>query len=816
MFTKIKRYLALLIALVMCLTFNTVNAFATTVKELNNDSVFLKQQTSITCTLASAAMMLRRTALCADYTEWDNITEKSIESEAWVDGVGLRWKFTVYGMSVDHGYFLSSNKKQQLIDLLKIYPQGFVIYNSGSGGQKHAVFLCDYDEENDIFYAADPANSVTSGRIPLNDTSIAGSNQSAKINNLNAYWFVTTPAVTYENGEFKAEKTVDVNEYDPNNDITKYTATEQTVKEYYIVTSTLSTVLREYPSGNAQAVKNVETGDLLYIQSYGNNNYGAKWYKTDEGYYIFSTNITSVDEYSENISKFNQTAVDAFGTYSAASVSDSSVAVRIDATEGNNIVAYINNGTQIYIISKGFNSAGALWLKTEDGYYIKASETEFVSSEKTENSTLNTEFIPLSGTYSAEPVEDVYYSGEYQLYSVTASVLNVRKSAVNGEIIGTLKKGENVEVFEIIDGWGRIKYNDTDAWVSAAYLVFLSEGNSNVSASARISTSTAAIGEKITCSVENEGDYQYKYFIYSSQGNIMCSSDDYTSKKTFTYVTDSEGEYYFGVVIYSGDEIVGNIYSANFDVYAPLKISGLSCNNTVSAYAGDLLTWSVVTSSVSSGVKYNYKLYFNGNSIYESESSVASFSYTPQKEGEYYVCVQLFDDYSTSETVTSEKINVVSPITINSFTLGATAVTVGDDVSAVVDASGGSGTLQFSFCTYLNNEVVLKTAYSSENSVILSFDAPGEYVVTCYVKDSKGTVVKESATVIADGLMYGDVDFNTVITSADARLVLRHAAQLATLSGDALKAADVTKDGNITSADARLILRCAANLEIIA
>ena len=60
----------------------------------------------------------------------------------------------------------------------------------------------------------------------------------------------------------------------------------------------------------------------------------------------------------------------------------------------------------------------------------------------------------------------------------------------------------------------------------------------------------------------------------------------------------------------------------------------------------------------------------------------------------------------------------------------------------------------------------------------------------------------------------GDVNGDSRVTSADARLVLRVSVQLETLSDDAaLAAADYNGDGHITSADARLILRAAVGLD---
>ena len=109
-----------------------ITAFAAKKKELNADEVFLKQKTSITCTLASAAMLMRRTAICASYSDWEDITEENIRETAWVEDLGLLWNFTCFNITIGHGYFLSSNKKEEIIELLAKNPQGIVIYNTGN------------------------------------------------------------------------------------------------------------------------------------------------------------------------------------------------------------------------------------------------------------------------------------------------------------------------------------------------------------------------------------------------------------------------------------------------------------------------------------------------------------------------------------------------------------------------------------------------------------------------------------------------------------------------------------------------------------
>ena len=62
---------------------------------------------------------------------------------------------------------------------------------------------------------------------------------------------------------------------------------------------------------------------------------------------------------------------------------------------------------------------------------------------------------------------------------------------------------------------------------------------------------------------------------------------------------------------------------------------------------------------------------------------------------------------------------------------------------------------------------------------------------------------------------FGDLDGNSQVNAADARLCLRAAAGLETLDGKAMNSADIDGDGEVTSADARKILRSASKIETL-
>ena len=154
--------------------------------DLNVDAGFyFKQSRGGTCTLASAAMgprpamMLRRRAYFDGRTDWVDVTENSVRSTAWSNG--LAHSFTYREMQVAYATLPSNHqeKTQLLIQLLAQHPEGIVLYDRT---QPHAVLLTDYT--NGMFYCSDPAGNISSGRIPLTSSSVS-------IAQASCYWYVS-------------------------------------------------------------------------------------------------------------------------------------------------------------------------------------------------------------------------------------------------------------------------------------------------------------------------------------------------------------------------------------------------------------------------------------------------------------------------------------------------------------------------------------------------------------------------------------------------------------------------------------------------
>ena len=139
-----------LLSLVLTLVFMLTCLPAALAVDLNVDAGFyFKQSRGGTCTLASAAMMLRRRAYFDGLTDWSTVTENSVRSTAWSNG--LSHSFTYKEMQVGYGTLPSrkQEKVQTLITLLS------------------------------------PAGNISSGRIPLENSSVS-------VNRSSCYWYVAS------------------------------------------------------------------------------------------------------------------------------------------------------------------------------------------------------------------------------------------------------------------------------------------------------------------------------------------------------------------------------------------------------------------------------------------------------------------------------------------------------------------------------------------------------------------------------------------------------------------------------------------------
>ena len=152
------------------------------------DDVYMTQSIAHTCTLIACTMMLRNYS-CQRGSPYLQVTETGVRRFCWTKKYGLSQHFTIGQVEVACSPEIrkSQDKKQYLIDQLKLHREGVVIYDTGA---PHAIWLFGYDEGTDTFYCADTIVSRGGKAIRLEESIIKGKTQQDKVNTIDKIWYV--------------------------------------------------------------------------------------------------------------------------------------------------------------------------------------------------------------------------------------------------------------------------------------------------------------------------------------------------------------------------------------------------------------------------------------------------------------------------------------------------------------------------------------------------------------------------------------------------------------------------------------------------
>lgn len=149
------------------------------------ESLVIQQSRRGTCTLCSAAMMLRARLYRDGCRDWQAPDESSTSTYGWCSA-GLIWSWSYPAadgtLTVAHA-FLSGVSEGDLAALLEEHPEGIVLY---CGNLPHAVYLMGY--EDGAFICADPAWGTVSTLAESSLGSCGG--QDSILANVTAYWYI--------------------------------------------------------------------------------------------------------------------------------------------------------------------------------------------------------------------------------------------------------------------------------------------------------------------------------------------------------------------------------------------------------------------------------------------------------------------------------------------------------------------------------------------------------------------------------------------------------------------------------------------------
>lgn len=192
----IKRVTGVIVALCLMLTAVPFGASAV-YADSGSEPVFVTQEGSGKCTLASAVMLVRQKAILCGAEDWASITQSSMRPYAWLEGAGLLHSFSYRGISVSYKDLTGGDNWNELISLLNRYPEGVVIYERSV---PHAVLLTRYDAQTETFYCADPALSTV--EMPLEESWLrtlkVNATEEEIVDAIDCYWYVSS--CSYESG----------------------------------------------------------------------------------------------------------------------------------------------------------------------------------------------------------------------------------------------------------------------------------------------------------------------------------------------------------------------------------------------------------------------------------------------------------------------------------------------------------------------------------------------------------------------------------------------------------------------------------------
>lgn len=181
-----RNYISILLATLLCFSCLSAPALAAdkTPKSPYPEELYLTQSRGGTCTICSAAMMLRAYLWNEDSDAALTVSESDAMSAGWCsDGLLWSWSYTAdgYTMHVAHAS-VSGLSVEDLEDILEDHPEGIALY---CGHQPHAVYVTNV--EHGTVYCADPA---TGEWTPLTDSVLNYGGQDAILQNVTAYWYI--------------------------------------------------------------------------------------------------------------------------------------------------------------------------------------------------------------------------------------------------------------------------------------------------------------------------------------------------------------------------------------------------------------------------------------------------------------------------------------------------------------------------------------------------------------------------------------------------------------------------------------------------
>jgi hypothetical protein len=280
------------------------------------------------------------------------------------------------------------------------------------------------------------------------------------------------------------------------------------------------------------------------------------------------------------------------------------------------------------------------------------------------------------------------------------------------------------------------------------------------------------VGETITYTANAKGSNHPSYQFWVREGSSWRIAQDYSQSNTFTYTPSKEGTLF--VSVYAKD-------STSTERYEAYKMDTVTVNGMVTAVdlaktvdtskIGESITFTA-SAKGSSNPSYQFWIYEGGVwRIIQDYSTLNTFTYTPSKEGTYYVAVYARDSSSSERYEAIKNINfaVRGKVTQVELNQSTTSLAIGESITYTANAKGSSNP-RYQF--WVNEGGVWRIAqdYGQSNIFTYTPSKEGTAYVSVYARDSGSTDRYEAVKTISS-LVRGKVESVEVSQSTTTPIV---------------------------------------------
>ncbi len=524
----------------LTLSVGSLQADAATFSQINQSSVFVKQNTSVTCTLASNVMMLRRTAMMRGDSDWASITESAARSTLWYEDVGMYHNYSYKNINVGYAY-VNGDVRTTLINALKEHPEGIVAYD---WSYPHAILLTDYS--NGVFYCSDPARSVESGRINATNALVS-------VDSIDSYWYVISPDVKLTS----------------NTSSTQSDTSSSDSKETWRITSDDGVNMRSGAGTSYSTVGGVPYNATVTVAkktTSGGYTWGYTTYRSQSGWIAL--------DYARKISTSSKPTANTSISASSVSIGDS-VTLKISATGGTTPYQYAYyyrmNANDSWKTIKGPSSSTSVTYKpskvgtyeiaikvidannqADRQYHQLTVKNALKSKSSMSTSTINlgkSVTLKCQGLYGTPDYEYAYYYREKSANTWTT----IKSYSSASSAILTPKKPGTYEV--------AIKARDKVGRVSKQYYTLTV--NPTLQANSSVSAKSIKLGGTVTLKIQGEygkTPYQYAYYYRLTSSDKWTTLKSYSSTSSVAFKPTKAGKYEIAVKVMDANGKVAKNY----------------------------------------------------------------------------------------------------------------------------------------------------------------------------------------------------------------------------------------------------------------